>query len=187
MTARVHDRRHGWALLVVAAGFVLGGCSGSEHEDLSQWMAQQRATARPKVEPVNPPAAYQPQAYMGLEALSPFSDEKLIRVLRSDAATSGVSRLLQAELNRRREPLEDFPLDTMTMVGLLDKGGRRVALVRASGLLYQVAPGNYLGQNYGRVTAISDNQITLREIVQDAAGEWIERTATLQLQEGTSK
>jgi len=73
----------------------------------------------------------------------------------------------------------------MAMVGLLDKGGRRVALVQVNGLLYQVSVGTRLGQNFGRVTAITENQIALREIVQDATGEWIERTATLQLQEGT--
>ena len=86
-----------------------------------------------------------------------------------------------------REPLEGYPLDTMTMVGSLDRKGKLVALVKVAGLLYQVQPGNYLGQNYGRVTRISETEIVLREIVQDAAGEWTERPATLQLVEGTSK
>ena len=58
-------------------------------------------------------------------------------------------------------------------------------MVRVDNLLYQVRPGAYLGQNFGKVTKISENEITLREIVQDAAGEWIERVATLQLQENT--
>ena len=55
--------------------------------------------------------------------------------------------------------------------------------MKVDSLLYQVRPGNYLGQNYGRVTKINETEVTLREIVQDAVGEWIERTATLQLQE----
>ncbi|MEW6694596.1 Pilus assembly protein, PilP [Tepidimonas thermarum] len=175
-----------WTAALVVGVLVLG-CSGAAQDDLTQWMAQQRAGAQPKVQPIQPPLAYQPQAYVGIDALSPFSDEKLTRVLRSDSATAGMSRLLEAEMRRRREPLEEFPLDTMAMVGLLDRGGQRVALVRVNGMLYAVRPGHYLGQNFGRVTAITDNQITLREIVQDAAGEWIERTATLQLQEGTGK
>lgn len=188
MRARTPWRSQVWRWAgVVASVMALTGCGSGEHQDLTQWMAQQRAAAQPKVPPINPPAAYQPEAYIGGQGIPPFSDEKLIRVLRSDVAATGVSRLLESEMKRRREPLEDFPLDTMAMVGLLDKGGRRVALVRVNGLLHQVSAGNYLGQNYGRVTAISDNQITLREIVQDAAGEWIERTATLQLQEGTGK
>ncbi len=69
------------------------------------------------------------------------------------------------------------------MVGSLIKAGQPVALVRVDNLLYQVHVGNYLGQNYGRITKVTETGITLREIVQDAAGEWIERTATLQLQE----
>jgi type IV pilus assembly protein PilP len=71
----------------------------------------------------------------------------------------------------------------MTMVGSLVKQGQPVALVKVDNLLYQVRPGNYLGQNYGRITKVGEAEVTLREIVQDAAGEWIERTATLQLQE----
>ncbi len=69
------------------------------------------------------------------------------------------------------------------MVGSLLNKGQPVALVRVDNLLYQVRAGNYLGQNYGRITRVSETELTLREIVQDAAGEWIERLATLQLQE----
>ena len=71
------------------------------------------------------------------------------------------------------------------MVGSLIKTGQPVALVRVDNLIYQVRAGNYLGQNYGRVTKVTETGLSLREIVQDAAGEWIERPATLQLLEGT--
>jgi len=91
--------------------------------------------------------------------------------------------LVAPELARRKEPLEAFPLDSMALVGSLVQAGKPVALVKVDSLLYQVRPGNYLGQNYGRVTKINETEVTLREIVQDAVGEWIERTATLQLQE----
>jgi type IV pilus assembly protein PilP len=86
-------------------------------------------------------------------------------------------------LTRRKEPLESYPLDAMKMVGSLIKEGRPVALLRIDNLVYQVSPGNYLGQNFGKVLKIGETELVLREIVQDAAGEWIERTATLQLQE----
>ena len=71
----------------------------------------------------------------------------------------------------------------MVLVGSLIKAGQPVALVKVNNLLYQVRAGNYLGQNYGRITRVSETELTLREIVQDAAGEWIERLVTLQLQE----
>ena len=91
--------------------------------------------------------------------------------------------LLAAELNRRKEPLEAYPLDSMSMVGSVTKAGRPYALLRVDNLLYQVKQGDYLGQNYGKITKISETDVALREIVQDAAGEWIERTSALQLQE----
>ena len=69
------------------------------------------------------------------------------------------------------------------MVGSVTKQGQPFALLRVDNLLYQVKVGDYLGQNYGRITKITETEIALREIVQDAAGEWIERTSTLQLQE----
>ena len=71
------------------------------------------------------------------------------------------------------------------MVGSLDKKGTPTALLRVDKLLYQVRVGNYVGQNYGKIVKITENSIQLREIVQDATGDWIERIATLDLQEGT--
>ena len=71
------------------------------------------------------------------------------------------------------------------MVGSLDKKGVPTALLRVGTLLYQVRVGNYLGQNYGKITKITENSIQLREIVQDGGGDWIERTSTLELQEGS--
>jgi type IV pilus assembly protein PilP len=87
------------------------------------------------------------------------------------------------ERARRKEQLESFPLDTITMVGFLKKGKQDVALVKADSLIYQVSKGMYMGQNYGKIKSISDSAITLREIVQDGVGEWIERDAVLELQE----
>jgi type IV pilus assembly protein PilP len=81
--------------------------------------------------------------------------------------------------------MEAFTLDAMKLVGSIIKAGQPVALVKVDNLLYQVKLGNYLGQNFGRVTKITETEVTLREIVQDAVGEWIERIATLQLQEKT--
>ncbi|MCG2783575.1 MAG: pilus assembly protein PilP, partial [Anaerolineae bacterium] len=103
------------------------------------------------------------------------------------ALPAGNSALIDAEMSRRKQPLEAFPLDTMSMVGSLNRAGQLVALVKVDQLLYQVTQGSYLGQNYGRVLKITENEINLREIVQDAAGEWIERPAALQLQEEVSK
>jgi type IV pilus assembly protein PilP len=68
-------------------------------------------------------------------------------------------------------------------VGSMTRDNKRYALLRVDNLYYNVKAGDYLGQNFGRITKITETDITLREVVQDAAGEWIERLSTLQLQE----
>jgi type IV pilus assembly protein PilP len=161
----------------------LAGCMGSEQEDLQQWMAEQRAQVRPNVPPITEPKKFTPQAYTEASAFEPFNMQKLTQALRRDSAQPSTSGLIAPELTRRKEALEAFPLDAMAMVGSMNRNGQPVALLSVDKLLYQVRVGNYLGLNYGRITRISETELALREIVQDAAGEWIERVATLQLQE----
>jgi type IV pilus assembly protein PilP len=163
---------------------VLAGCTTSDEEELQQWMTEQRSKTRPQVQPIPEPKKFTPQAYTQENATDPFSNQKLTQALKRDSAqVSANAALITPELARRKEPLESFPLDAMMMVGSLVKQGQPVALVRVDNLLYQVRPGNYLGQNYGRITKVGETEVALREIVQDASGEWIERTAKLQLQE----
>ena len=176
------------ARLICALGMLalLAGCFGSQ-EDLRSWMREERAKVRPRVTPISEPKRFEAQRYTEGMAVEPFSNVKLTQALRKDMGQPGHSDLLAAELNRRKEALEAFPLDAMAMVGSLDRNGQRVALLRVGTLLYQVRVGNHLGMNYGRITRIDETELALREIVQDAAGEWIERPATLQLQEKASK
>ncbi|CAM5792292.1 Pilus assembly protein PilP OS=Rhizobacter sp. Root404 OX=1736528 GN=ASC76_01145 PE=4 SV=1 [Rhizobacter fulvus] len=167
-------------LISVALGVGLAGCGG-EQEELSQWMDQQRREVKPNVEPIAAPKQFVPQPYVALSGVEPFSNQKLTVALKQEARQP--NSLLSAEINRRKEPLEAYPLDSMSMVGSVVRGGRQYALLRVDNLLYQVKPGDYIGQNYGKITKISETDVALREIVQDAAGEWIERTSALQLQE----
>lgn len=170
--------------LVCLATLVLAGCGASDHEELQEWMTAQRNAAHPRITPISEPKQFIPQSYTEAGVIDPFSLQKLTQALKRESGQGASNAALVApELARRKEPLEAFPLDAMVMVGSLDKAGKPVALVRVDNLLYQVRPGNYLGQNYGRITKITETEVTLREIVQDAAGEWIERPATLQLQE----
>ena len=177
MTART-------AAALLAISLALAACSQSGQEELQQWMSQQRAQTRPKVEPIPEPKKFTPQAYTQERAGDPFSNQKLTQALKRESAqTTTTASLVAPELARPKEPLEAYPLDAMSMVGSLIKQGKPVALIRVDNLLYQVRPGNYLGQNYGRIMKVDETEVVLREIVQDSAGEWIERTATLQLQE----
>ena len=94
---------------------------------------------------------------------------------------------LAPDLNRRKEPLEAFPLEQLKMVGTLSQGNDTYALVRADKTLYRVKKGNYMGQNFGLITDVNDNEIKLKEIVQDSAGDWAERQSVLPLLEEAGK
>jgi type IV pilus assembly protein PilP len=159
---------------------LLAGCS-AENDELRAWMEQQRREVKPNITPLQPPKKFDPQPYATASFVEPFSPQKLTVALKQEARQP--NSLLSAELNRRKEPLEAYPLDSMSMVGSVNKLGQPFALLRVDSLLYQIKIGDYLGQNYGRVTKIAETEVALREIVQDAAGEWIERPASLQLQE----
>jgi type IV pilus assembly protein PilP len=169
-------------LLSVAAG--LTACGSSSDDELRQWMAAQRSQAQPKIKPIVEPKQFKPENYTFANEADPFGKQKLTQALGKEAnlaASNGA--LIAPELKRRKEPLEEFPLDSMSLVGSMVRNQKPVALVKVGPLLYQVRPGDYLGQNYGRVVKIVENEITLREIVQVAVGEWIERPASLLLQE----
>ena len=176
-------------LSVLGLGLIflgLAACGSSGEAELQQWMTEQRNLSKPKVERLPEPSKFSPQPYTQDTAVEPFSNQKLAQALKRDLnQVAANAALITPELARRKEPLEAFPLDAVSMVGSLIKQGQPVALVRVDNLLYQARSGHYLGQNYGRISKVSEASLTLREIVQDAAGEWIERTVTLQLQEGS--
>ena len=177
---KVSSRRTRLPAVTVLAVAALAACSG-EQEELAQWMDQQRREVKPNVSKIEAPKKFNPQAYLALSSVEPFSAQKLSVALKQQERQP--NSLLASEINRRREPLESYPLDSMTMVGSVVRTGRPYALLRVDNLLYQVKQGDYLGQNYGKITKISETELSLREIVQDAAGEWIERSSALQLQE----
>jgi len=168
------------AALLVACVAVLSACA-ADQDELLQWMEQQKREAKPNVEPLSAPKKFTAQPYAALGAVEPFSTQKLTVALKQEARQP--NSLLAAEINRRKEPLEAYPVDSMAMVGSVTRNGRPYALLKVDNLLYQVKQGDYLGQNYGKIIKISETDVAYREIVQDAAGEWIERNSALQLQE----
>lgn len=158
---------------------VLAGCEADQAE-LQAWMEETRRTTPTVVEKIAQPKQFEAFAYQAGDAIDPFSLAKL----RVDVATVAgrPSGGLAPDAERRREPLEAFPLDTLKLVGNLRQGSVEVALLQADAAVYQVRVGNYVGQNFGRVLRISENEISIRETVQDATGAWTERDTALQLQ-----
>lgn len=171
--------------LLVCGAFILVGCGSSGEDELRVWMAEQRASTKPSVQPLTEPKKFIPESYTQEGAIDPFNQIKLTLALKRDSSqVASNAALIAPEMARRKEPLEAFPLDSMAMVGSLNKSGSPTALIKVDNLIYQVKVGNYLGQNYGKVIRINENSIQLREIAQDATGDWIERSASLDLQEG---
>ena len=168
------------ACLALVLPLLLSACGG-EQDELQAWMDQERQQVKPNVQPLSAPQKFNPESYAGLDGVEPFSTQKLTGALKQEARQPNSA--VAAELNRRKEPLEAYPLDSMSMVGSMNRLGQPYALLRVEGLLYQVKVGEYLGQNYGRILKVSETELVLREVVQDAAGEWIERNTSLQLVE----
>lgn len=167
----------------VLAALFASGCA-ADFDELQTWIDSERRAVQPRVNVLQPPRPFNPEAYQGAQSVEPFSTQKLSVAARQESATQP-NAAIAAELNRRKEPLEAFPLDTMVMVGSLSRQGRSVALLRIDSLLYMVRPGDYLGQNYGRVTKVDEARVEIRELVQDATGEWVTRNAVLHLQDKT--
>ena len=120
----IHPARARWLMSIGLAAFALVGCGGKQ-EELTQWMEQQRREVKPNVEPLSAPKKFTPQLYTALNGVEPFSSQKLTVALKQEARQP--NSLLAAEINRRKEPLEAYPLDSMSMVGSVTKAGRPYA------------------------------------------------------------
>ncbi len=165
--------------VALAAGCLLAGC-GEEQQELRGWMDQQRREVRPVTEKIEPPKTFGSFRYTHEGESGPFSPGKLA-VRAAEAPASG----LRPDLSRRREVLEGFPLETISMVGHMGDRNSSFALLQADGKVYQARVGNHAGQNFGVITRVTETEVRLREIVQDASGDWIARDTALQLQEST--
>lgn len=169
---------------VAAAGLLaLAGCGDGGVQEVQQWMNEVRQQTPVSVQKVSEPKTFTPFTYAAKEEVDPFSPVKLSVALAKLAANSASK--IKPDLERRREPLENYPLDTIRMVGTLEKPGLSYALLQVDKSVFQIKVGNYIGQNFGMVTRITDAEVELKEIVRDAAGDWVERGAKLELQEST--
>ncbi len=164
--------------LILISG-MLSACGGGDEQELRAWMEEQGKGARGKIDPIPAIRDYQPFAYNAFDIPDPFKPRKL-------ETAKGSSR--GPDLSRRKEALEAFPLETLTMVGALQKGQTIIGLVRnKNNQVFQVRQGNYMGQNFGLVTSVTENEITLKELFQDGAGDWVEKPTKLLLQQQEQK
>jgi len=171
----------GRVALVLCLG-LLFGCEGEQHSDLQAELNEMTQGFRGKVDPLPQVRPYEPVAYQAEGEIDPFRPDR-VEVASLNPPTEPKAGGRQPDRDRPKEPLEAFPLESITMVGSLTQGGESFGLVKAGPNLYRVRKGNYMGQNFGVITGIDEVQISLKELIQEGSGEWVERTSSLQLQE----
>ena len=170
-----------WTFLMLAIAVFLSGCSSED--EIREWMAQTKKQTSAVVPKISEPKIFTPVVYARKDSVDPFNAIKLSAAIAKLRAQSGKG--IRPDLDRRREPLEQYPLDTVQMVGVLQKPGLTYAILQVDKAIFQAKVGNYLGQNFGMITAVTENGVDLKEIIQDASGEWVERKARLELQESS--
>ena len=166
--------------LILCALVMAGGCARGitstpgEAPNQQSWVADVRARPAPPLDPLPVMQQFETFEYAAQTLRDPFSDAW------NNAEGGG----LRPDPDRRKETLEQYPLDSLDMVGTIGKGPGLVALVMGPDkVTYRVRPGNYLGQSDGRVTSVREDGLELVELVPDGAGGWLERPASIALED----
>lgn len=157
-------------LFVALAGATLltTGCSSS-NDDLQQWMDEQGHAMKGQVTPLPPVYPFVPIAYIGRDMSDPFAPKRSTRAVNN-----------APDPKRKKDFLESFPMDRLAVVGAIKRGGQLWGLVRApDGTVTMVRNGDYIGQNFGKITEISDRGLHIKESVLDPQGEWSDREVDL--------
>ena len=162
------------SLLSLSLLSVLVGCTRGQ-SDLETWVAKTKAEPAPPLQPLPVMQQFESFEYAAQNLRDPFSPPVPDRNEGSGP---------RPDPERRKEVLEAFPLDSMNMAGTIGSGKALVGLVTAPDkVTYRIRPGNYLGQNDGRVTAVYEDRIEIVELVPDGAGGWLERQAKIALED----
>src|SRR5581483_1821944 len=163
-------------VISLATVALLSACAGGDHDDLKKFVENSSNGMRGRVDPLPQMAAYEAMTYDAFDLPDPFQPRKI----EPDKSAAGGGPA--PDLTRRKEALEAYPLESLSMVGTLERGKSRYALVKTpDNSLYRVSTGHYMGQNFGLVSMISETNVTLKEMIQDTNGSWTERVSTLQL------
>lgn len=162
------------ALIVFATSYLLIGCADHNMDDLQRFVQNAHKDRKPRVEPLPRVKPHETFAYTATQLTDPFSKGNL------DKSQPVQGRGNAPDINRRKEPLEQFPLDSLRMVGTLSKGDASWAVIRApDGTIHRAQSGNYLGQNYGQITKVTSNKLFIMETIPGGNENWIERETNI--------
>ncbi len=170
------------AAAAAAALVLLASCGGEEFGDLKAELNERSKDFRGRVDPLPQVRPYEPVPYTAEGVVDPFRPDRIDVAGGARGPRAEVSKMAP-DMNRPKEPLEAFPLESLQMLGTITQNRDTFALVKAGPNLYRIKKGNYMGLNFGVVTGIDEVTINLKELVQDGQGEWVERATALQLVE----
>lgn len=169
------------AFALAAVASLLAGCA-SDQDDLNRYIAEVKARPPSPIEPIPPVRTYTPYDYEGLLGRDPFRQSTSEGS--DDVASTATGTGPRPDLERPREFLEQFELDTLEMVGVFSKQANDWALIKdPEGVIHRVSVGNYMGKNYGRVLSIQPTQVELSEFISNGAGGWLVREAEMALED----
>jgi type IV pilus assembly protein PilP len=175
--------RAAWLGLACAAT-LLAGCS-RDMSDLEEYAMEVRSRTSKNIEPIPQPKTFEPFLYQAKDAQGADRRDPFLPLLASREqaiAASGATGAVRPDVERPKEPLEEFPLDSLRMVGTITMQQKAFALIRApDAVVHRVSVGDHMGQNYGKITGISETEIVLVEIIPDGFGGFIQRPATVAL------
>jgi len=169
-------------VLAVAACTMLTACVGSDHSDLKIYVDSVIARQKPRIEPLPEFKPYPIYVYEAGELRDPFRESAFVEQ-QVEVAIEGSG--IRPPERDTKEPLEEYPLDTLRMVGTLEQSTTMWALIKdGEGSIHRVKTGNYMGKNYGKILSINEHKVEILEIVPNGLGAYIERPATIALSEG---
>ena len=167
------------ALALGAATLMLAAC-GQDMGDLEDYAREVKGRTSKQIEPVPVPKPYEPYVYEAGERRDPFIP--LLQSRDAAAAVAGGAGAVRPDVDRPKEPLEEFPLDSLRMVGTITMQKHAYALIKApDAIVHKVSVGDHMGQNFGKITGISETEISMVEIIPDGFGGWTNRPATVAL------
>ena len=162
---------------------LIAGCGESENEDIKKWMAETSKDMRGRVEKIEEPKKFEPFKYDSDKLVDPFNATKVTAI--TDVRQPGPKNAggPRPDLSRPKEVLEAFSIENLRMVGAMQQKGVSYAIIKADANLHRVKVGNYIGQNYGKITKITETEVMVQEMIEDGSGEYVYRDSTLVLQE----
>ena len=164
-----------------AACVLVVACSTDKVEDLRQYVAETKARSKAPITPMPKIETLETFVYKSENRREPFSAKTIITPTAKNPNGVDPSQL---DTSRKKEPLEAFSLDTMKLAGMIERGGEVWAIIKApDSIVYWVKRGNYLGQNYGKITHITESKVDVTETIPDGSGGWQSRQASLVLAE----